>query len=90
LVVGFAMLGAMTFLPTYLQYVHGVPICETGAKWRKVRQFGRSGENERVRILLVVWLLMLAALIAYSLLRRRPTSDPRRRPWRSLGRRLHR
>jgi len=41
-------------------------------------------------MLLVVWLLMLAALIAFSLLRRRPTSDPRRRPGRSLGRRLHR
>ncbi len=28
LVVGFAKLGAMTFLPTYLHYVHGVPICD--------------------------------------------------------------
>jgi hypothetical protein len=34
LVVGFAMLGAMTFLPMYLQYLHGVPICD----WREMAQ----------------------------------------------------
>jgi EmrB/QacA subfamily drug resistance transporter len=29
-IVGFAMLGAMTFLPTYLQYVHGVSATASG------------------------------------------------------------
>ena len=29
-IVGFAMLGAMTFLPTYLQYVHGSSATESG------------------------------------------------------------
>src|SRR3954465_12487893 len=29
-IVGFAMLGAMTFLPTYLQYVEGVSATESG------------------------------------------------------------
>jgi len=29
-IVGFAMLGAMTFLPTYLQYVHGSTATESG------------------------------------------------------------
>ena len=32
LVVGFAMLGAMTFLPTYLQYVHGVSATSSGLR----------------------------------------------------------
>jgi EmrB/QacA subfamily drug resistance transporter len=32
LVVGFAMLGAMTFLPTYLQYVHGVSATSSGIR----------------------------------------------------------
>jgi EmrB/QacA subfamily drug resistance transporter len=32
LVVGFAMLGAMTFLPTYLQYVHGVSATASGLR----------------------------------------------------------
>ena len=31
-VVGFAMLGAMTFLPTYLQYVHGVSATSSGLR----------------------------------------------------------
>ncbi|MGO4257079.1 MDR family MFS transporter [Marmoricola sp. RAF53] len=32
LVVGFAMLGAMTFLPTYLQYVQGVSATQSGLR----------------------------------------------------------
>src|SRR6476469_6758332 len=32
LVVGFAMLGALTFLPTYLQYVHGVSATSSGLR----------------------------------------------------------
>jgi EmrB/QacA subfamily drug resistance transporter len=31
-VVGFAMLGALTFLPTYLQYVHGVSATSSGLR----------------------------------------------------------
>ncbi|SDJ50143.1 drug resistance transporter, EmrB/QacA subfamily [Frankineae bacterium MT45] len=31
-IVGFAMLGAMTFLPTYLQYVQGVSATESGVR----------------------------------------------------------
>ena len=31
-VVGFAMLGAMTFLPTYLQYVQGVSATSSGLR----------------------------------------------------------
>ncbi|HEX7739102.1 MAG TPA: DHA2 family efflux MFS transporter permease subunit, partial [Marmoricola sp.] len=31
-VVGFALLGAMTFLPTYLQYVHGVSATSSGLR----------------------------------------------------------
>ena len=31
-IVGFAMLGAMTFLPTFLQYVEGVSATESGLR----------------------------------------------------------